>query len=51
MKVLMMTVLAAVSAAAAQEKPAWHRTLDEGKKASAASGRPVLLVTTWDKGT
>ena len=34
-----------------QESPAWHRTLKDGLKASASSGKPVLLVTTWEKGT
>lgn len=29
----------------------WHKTLEDGKKAAAKSGRPVLLVTLWPAGT
>lgn len=45
----MLALTAAVLSA--QEASTWHRTLKDGLKAARSSGRPVLVVTLWEKGT
>ena len=29
----------------------WHKTLEDGKKAAAKSGKPIFLLTIWSPGT
>jgi len=49
MRLLVIALLTA--AAASPQDASWHRSLKDGKKAAASSGKPILLVTLWDKGT
>ncbi len=40
-----------LAAALLPQDVTWHKSLQKGAQASARSGKPVLLVTIWNKGT
>ncbi len=50
--VLALLVIPALAKGAAEKSSiAWLGSLDEGMKASAKLGKPILLVTLWGPGT
>ncbi len=42
---------AALAGAVAVAEDGWHKSLDEGLDAARKSGRPLLVVTGWPRGT
>ena len=46
---LTLAVLAPLAALGASWD-SWHRNIEEGQKAAKASGKPLLVITTWKDG-
>jgi len=49
--VLALIALGLIAAPSSADVPdGWHKSLKDGVEASAKSGKPILLITSWSRG-
>ncbi len=48
--VLALVGLGLIASSTSAAPDGWHKSLKDGVEASAKSGKPILLITTWGRG-